>query len=125
MIRLVDLKSSFDRLDEPEKDSKGQNEHSYPERIPLHAIPAIMPPLGKCARGRLIIGLLQNHQPVPPEFEVLNLALTCVQITTPSKSFVHKVAALLVFLVKLLQPYRFASLSTSCPGELRLGEEEG
>ena len=78
MICLVNLKSSFDRLDEPEEYSESQNEHSYPERIPLHPVPSIMPPLGKCARPCLIISLLEDHQPVPPEFEVLDLSLTCV-----------------------------------------------
>lgn len=123
MIRLVYLKSSFDRLDEPEEDCEGKNEHSYPERVPLHPVSAIMPPLAKCARGRLIVSLFEDHQPVSPKLEVLGLALTRVQITTPGKSFVHKaVAALLVFLIELSQPQCFGTFNASCSGELCLWE---
>lgn len=58
MISLVNLKSSFDRLYEPKEDGESQNQHRYPERVPLHPITTIMPPLTKSAGSRLVKSFL-------------------------------------------------------------------
>lgn len=123
IVSLVDLQSSFDRLYESKEDGKSQNQHCYPECVPLHPIASVMPPLTKSARSRLIKSLLENHQPVSPEFEMFDLAMASVKVPAPGESPVHEaITALLIFLAKILQPRCLRSLGTSCSGEFRLRE---
>lgn len=61
MVRLVNLKSSFDTLNEPEQDAKSQDECSYPKRVPLHPVSAVMPPLREVVRCCLVISLFEDH----------------------------------------------------------------
>lgn len=55
----------------------GKDQHSYPESVPLDAVPAIEPPLGDGRWLGLVKGLLEDDKPVMPDGKVLDPALAC------------------------------------------------
>lgn len=89
VICLIYLKRPLDRLDQPEKDSQHKDQNSDPERVPVAAIPSIIPQLLYCRRPNLIIRLLQHDQSVVPEFEVLDLTVISVKPSAPKNSVIR------------------------------------
>lgn len=45
MESFIDLQRSFDALHQTKEDSQEQDDHRYPERVPLDPIASIIPPL--------------------------------------------------------------------------------
>lgn len=84
MVGFVYLETALDTLDETKNHSEYQNQNRHPECIPLHAVAAIVPPLGKSSWGGVVISVFQDHKTIPPEFELFNLTRFGVKVTTLS-----------------------------------------
>lgn len=114
MIGFVYLEPSLDALDEAKNDCEDQNQNSHPKGIPLHAIAAVVPPLRKGPRGSVVISLFQDHEPVPPELELFNLARFGIQGAAFGQPAVQDTAAvLLVILTHAAQPLMLVLFTTS------------
>src|SRR4051794_11425850 len=72
VVRKINLQTPFDNLDNSYPRRDDQHQDCHPERVPLHAVPAVMEPHGNGARRRIVVGLLQNHQPVAPKKKPLD-----------------------------------------------------
>ena len=57
--------------------------------IPLHTLAAIIPAVGNRARFCLVKDMLQDHQLVMPEREILDLAIRCFEMPTSSRLHVE------------------------------------
>jgi len=74
IVCSVDLQSAFNTLDEAQQGSDDEDHQRDPERIPLRSVSSIIPPLPHRAGRLIVVRLLENHQPVPPITESLDLA---------------------------------------------------
>lgn len=72
MVSFIYLETALDALDDAKNNCEYQHQDCHPEVVPLHAVAAIVPPLGKGHWGG--ISLFEDHEPVPPEPELFNLA---------------------------------------------------
>ncbi|ROV97861.1 hypothetical protein VSDG_04901 [Cytospora chrysosperma] len=79
---VINLQSSLDTLYQAKHDREDQNQDGDPERVPLHSIPPVIPPLRQGFRLSLVKDLLKRHQTVPPEPEPLDLPTVAPQLST-------------------------------------------
>jgi hypothetical protein len=78
MIRLINLHSTFHRLDHPKEEGHPNNQcYSQPKIIPLHRLPSVTPPTLESPWFCFVEDLLEDDETVPPEVEVLNLTSFC------------------------------------------------
>jgi hypothetical protein len=89
MISLVHLQRPFSTLHKSEENSKNKHDHSYPERIPLHTIPPIEPPLCQARRSGIVKSLFENHEPIMPEIELLELTIVESERAAFQQNFVQ------------------------------------
>lgn len=57
VIRLVDLQCTLDTLHHAKENRQKQHHNSYPERVPLHPVPPVVPPVRERRRPRLVESL--------------------------------------------------------------------
>ncbi len=122
---MVDLQCAFDALDDTEKDGDDENQDGHPEVIPLHAVSPIVPPLGQRSRRSVVVGLLQDDQPVAPEVEAFNLPLLGLQISAEREARINRLVLLLGLEPQEPFSLRRAEALPLMPAELGLGEEKG
>ena len=67
-------------LHQPKNQRHDKHQNRNPKGIPLHRIPAIVPPLPQPPRLRLVKGLLQDHEAVVPEGKVLEAPVLGAQV---------------------------------------------
>ena len=78
MIRLINLHSTFHRLDHPKEEGHPNNQcHSQPKIIPLHRLPSVTPPTLESPWLCFVEDLLEDDETVPPVVEVFNLTSFC------------------------------------------------
>lgn len=73
MVRFVHLYCTKDTLSHSKEDSEENYQNGCPKRIPINSITPVNPELADGARSRLIKFLFQQHEPVVPELEILDL----------------------------------------------------
>ena len=89
IIRLIDLKGSLDALYQTKEYCQDQDQYSHPKGVPLNTVAPVIPPLGECAWPGVIENLFQDHQPVVPILEMLDLAIICSKISTLDNSWIQ------------------------------------
>lgn len=129
VVGQVYLESPFNCLRHCQKQGqqcKYQRNTGDPEGKPLRPVATVVPPLRNSARGRLVVGLLQHPEPVPPKIEPLDAAFASGQASALAQTFVHEESVLfLVALAELGQPRSFPALGPPWPVVFGLWEEEG
>lgn len=114
MISFVHLEAALNALSEAKNNSEHQDENCHPECVPLYAVAAIMPPLRKCSWGGIVKGLFEDHEAVPPELELFNLARFSVQSAAFGQPPVQDTSTFLfVILTYFAQPLLLVSLAPS------------
>jgi hypothetical protein len=73
MIYFIRLQPTFNTLHDSENDSQRKDKGSDPKSVPLHAPPAIVPPLRNGDRFSLVKRILENHEAIVPILEPTNL----------------------------------------------------
>ena len=81
-ICQINLQTALDALHNPKEDGQKQDQNCDPERVPLHTVASVTPPLSNGARSCLVVQFFQRHEIIVPEFEVLNLPLVHAQSAT-------------------------------------------
>lgn len=82
-----------------------------------------MPPLLHSPWRHIVIDLLENDQPVPPESESFYLPVFCSKVATEGNTRINE--AWTRRQAKLLEPLSFVIATSSRRGEFGLWEKEG
>ena len=91
------LHDTCDRLDEAKQHSQDQNNSCNPERVPLHFLPPIKPPLFDTCGFGVIVSLLQDDKAIPPVVVFLYVTWRCTIQTSGA-------GIQIVYLLGILEP---------------------
>ncbi|KAK6844334.1 hypothetical protein PG995_014444 [Apiospora arundinis] len=120
-VSLIHLKRTLHALHQAQEGSQDQDQDGYPKRVPLYPVTPVVPPLGDGPRRRIVVGLLQDHEPVPPIREVLDLPLLHLQVAAVRQSHVQHAA---VGLPQSRLPEPLPARAAAPAPELGFGQEK-
>ena len=89
--RRPSLHDARNGLHHAEKDRHDEDQHGNPKGEPLCLLPVVPPQLRDVPRLRIVKGPLQQHQPVSPVDEFLNLPLGAVESMTDARLCIDQV----------------------------------